>query len=276
MMGASADGLHGAGTSVKQDQTSVSKKDARQRAIVAELNANAAMRTSQLAEKLGVSAETIRRDIEELTERQMINRTYGGATGRHVGLQPVFDERTALAVQERRRIADRAAALVRPKDVLMIDSGSTTTLFAQALASSSKPLTIITNSLGVVNALGGQAGVRMILCPGDFSARERGVYGAETIAFLSRFNVDGAYIGASGVMPEGPVDAETDACWVKRTMIARANAAYLLADSSKFEKPFFETVCPWGDLTGFVVNARLPAKLAAPASKAGVEIYVAD
>ena len=54
---------------MKLGQTSVSKKDARQRAIVAELNANAAMRTSQLAEKLGVSAETIRRDIEELTER---------------------------------------------------------------------------------------------------------------------------------------------------------------------------------------------------------------
>jgi len=82
---------------MKHDQTSVSKKDARQRAILAELNANAAMRTSQLAEKLGVSAQTIRRDIEELTERGMINRTYGGATGRHVGLQPVFDERAALA-----------------------------------------------------------------------------------------------------------------------------------------------------------------------------------
>ena len=83
---------------MKHDKTSVSKKDAEPRAIVAELNANAPMRTSQLAEKLGVSAETIRRDIEELTERRMINRTYGGATGRHVDLQPVFDERAALAL----------------------------------------------------------------------------------------------------------------------------------------------------------------------------------
>ena len=219
-------------------KTRLSKKDARQRAIVAELNANAAMRTSQLAEKLCVSAETIRRDIEELTARRMINRTYGGATGRHVGLQPIFDERAELAVQERRRIAERAAALVRPNDVLMIDSGSTTTLFAQALAISNKPLTVI--------------------------------------AFLSRFNVAGAYVGASGVMPEGPADAETEACWVKRTMIARANAAYLLADSGKFGKPFLEMVCPWGDLAGFVVNAKLPAKLAGPASKAGVKIYIAD
>lgn len=257
-------------------KTSLSKKQARQRAIVAELNANAAMRTSQLAVKLGVSTETVRRDIEELTERRLIHRTYGGATGRHVGLQPIFDERAELAVKERRRIAERAASLVRPNDVLMIDSGSTTTLFAQALASSNKPLTIITNSLGVVNALGGQAGVRTIVCPGDFSARERGVYGAETIAFLSRFNVDGAYVGASGVMPEGPVDAETEACWVKRTMIARANAAFLLADSGKFGKPFLEMICPWGDLAGFVVNAKLPAKLSGPASKAGVKIYIAD
>src|SRR5262249_46477063 len=158
--------------------------------IIAELATNAAIRTSSLAEQFGVSAETIRRDIEELTARQLVNRTYGGATGRNVALQPMFDERTAVSVEERRRIGQCAARLVRPGDVIMIDSGSTTTLFAQALARSVDRLTVITNSLGVVNALAGQNGIRLILCPGDFSARERGVYGAETIAFLNKFNVD--------------------------------------------------------------------------------------
>ena len=72
----------------------------------------------------------------------------------------------------------------------------------------------------------------------------------------------------------GAMDADTST--PRRTMIARANAAYLLADSGKFGKPFLEMVCPWGDLAGFVVNAKLPAKLSGPASKAGVKIYIAD
>ena len=260
----------------KLEGQSLSKKEARQRAIVAELSANAAIRTTILARMFQVSAETIRRDIEELTERHLISRTYGGATGRHVGLQPVFDERAAVAVEERRRIAMRAASLVRDNDVLMIDSGSTTTLFAQALAHSGKSLTVITNSLGVISALGAQTGLRLVMCPGEFSPRERGLYGPETIAFLSRFYVDAAYIGASGLMRDGPSDAEPDACWVKRIMIERASKTFLLADAGKFDKRYVERVCQWEDLSGLVVNSTLPPHLANSLSKADVDVYVAE
>ena len=97
---------------MKHDQTNVSKKDARQRAVGARLNAHAAMRASQLNEKFGLSAKTIRRDIEDLTERRMINLTHGGATSRDVGMQAVFDEGAALAAHEQRRFAERATALV--------------------------------------------------------------------------------------------------------------------------------------------------------------------
>lgn len=252
-----------------------SKKAHRHSRIISELSANAAIRTSHLAQVLGVSTETVRRDIEELTARGLVNRTYGGAMGRHVGLQPMVHERDALAVEERRRIAAKAAALVRSGDVIMVDSGSTTTLFAQALARTARPVTVITNSLGVITAIGDQPGVRAIMCPGDFSARERGLYGPETIAFLSKFNVDAAFIGASGVTVDGPTDVETAACWVKRTMMARAGMRVLLADSSKFDSPHLEIVCGWRDLTGFVVDAPPPAALAEQLRLASVETYLA-
>jgi DeoR/GlpR family transcriptional regulator of sugar metabolism len=195
--------------------------------------------------------------------------------GRHVGLQPMVRERDALAVEERRRIAARAAGLVRSGDVIMVDSGSTTTLFAQELARSAGGITVITNSLGVINAIGDQPGVRAIMCPGDFSARERGVYGPETIAFLSKFNVDAAFIGASGVTLDGPTDVETAACWVKRTMLARSNMRVLLADSSKFERQHLEIVCSWRDLTGFVVDAPPPPALGHQLALAEVETHIA-
>lgn len=257
-------------------ETSPSKKASRQRLIVAELNAGAILRTSSVARKLGVSNETVRRDIEELTERGLVSRTYGGATGRNVGLQPIVDERTALAVEERRRIATRAATLVREGDVIMIDSGSTTTFFAQALAHQADRVTVITNSLGVIDGLAGDTAARLILCPGDFSARERGVYGPETIGFLSRFNVDAVFIGASGLVGEGPTDVETAACWVKRTMISRATRRVLLADSSKFERRHLEIVCSWRDLTDLVLDRPPPRALTEALQQAGVVVHVAD
>ena len=252
-----------------------SKKARRHSRIISELSANAAVRTLHLAQALGVSTETVRRDIEELTARGLVNRTYGGAMGRHVGLQPMVHERDALAVEERRRIGAHAAALVRSGDVIMVDSGSTTTLFVQALARMAKPVTVITNSIGVITAIGDQPGVRAIMCPGDFSARERGVYGPETIAFLSKFNVDATFIGASGMTEDGPTDVETAACWVKRTMLARASVRVLLADSSKFEARHFEIVCGWRDLTGLVVDALPPPTLAEQLKRSSVQTYVA-
>src|SRR5688572_12665921 len=110
------------------------KKAARRRLIMTELGLTPAVRTSDLARRLGVSPETVRRDIEELTQRGLVSRTYGGAAGRQLGLQPEFEHRSGLAVAERDAIARVAVTLVKPGDVVMIDSGSTTARFAHALA----------------------------------------------------------------------------------------------------------------------------------------------
>ncbi|HEY8563959.1 MAG TPA: DeoR/GlpR family DNA-binding transcription regulator [Beijerinckiaceae bacterium] len=251
------------------------KKAARHRLIIAELTTRATVRTSSLAQRLGVSAETVRRDIEELTERGLVNRTYGGAAGRHVGVQPEFRDRSAMAVAERQRIAEAAAALVQPGDVLMVDSGSTTTHFAHALAHRAEKVTVLTNSLGVANALADQGASRVVLCPGDFSARERGVYGPETTAFLNRFNADLAFIGASGLTPDGPSDVETQACWIKRTMFARSERRILLADSTKFDRRGFEVICGWSELTDVVTDQEPDGLLGESLRQGGPRLHLA-
>jgi len=230
------------------------KKAARQRLIVAELGLSPAVRTSDLARRLGVSAETVRRDIEELTQRGLVSRTYGGAAGRQLGLQPEFQDRNTLAVEEREAIARAAVKLVSPGDVIMIDSGSTTARFAHVLAETAERITVITNCFAVAHALVPQGSVRVLFCPGDFSARERGVYGSETCAFLRRFNADIAFIGASGLTLEGPNDVETQACWVKRTMIERAERNVLLLDGAKFNRRHLELVCPMETLSDIVTD----------------------
>ena len=250
------------------------KKATRQRVIMTELALSPSVRTSELAMQLGVSAETVRRDIEELTRRGLVSRTYGGATGLQLGLQPGFQDRDATAVQERDAIARMAVQMVKPGDVLMIDSGSTTAHFARALAYSVDRLTVITNGLAVAQALASQKKIRVVFCPGEFSAHEGGVYGPETCAFLGRFNADIAFIGASGLTLEGPNDVESDACWVKRRMLDRAERRALLVTSNKFNRRHLELVCPLENLSDIVTEAPPIKGLADALRSSKVSLHV--
>lgn len=240
-------------------------KAQRHRSILAALGTDPTVRISALAAEFGVSGETVRRDIEELSRAGAVRRTYGGASVVQAGLQPELSSRERMAVAERARIGLAAAALVEPGSVVMLDAGSTTTHFARALAARRIGATVLTNSLNAAVELASAPGngLRVVLCPGDVSAAERGIYGSETEAFLRRFNADIAVIGASGLTEEGPCEAISRAAWVKRAMLARAPRRMLLADSGKFGRGLMECVCPLGDLTDLVTDAGPPAGLAA-------------
>ena len=245
-------------------------KAQRHRSILAALATDPTVRISALATQFGVSGETVRRDIEELSRAGAVRRTYGGASVVQAGLQPELSSRERMAVAERARIGAAAAALVEPGSVVMLDAGSTTTHFARALAARGIPATVLTNSLNAAVELASAQGkgLSVVLCPGDVSAAERGVYGSETEAFLRRFNADLAVIGASGLTEEGPCEAISRAAWVKRAMLARAPRRMLLADSGKFGRGLLDCVCPLGELTDLVTDAPPPAGLAAALRRA--------
>ena len=250
-------------------------KDQRHRRILAALSTDPTVRISALAAEFGVSAETVRRDVEELSRQGAVRRTYGGASVPHAGVQPEIGERERMAVAERARIGAAAAALVEPGAVLMVDAGSTTTHFARALAVRGTAATVLTNSLAAAQALAGRPGLRVLLCPGELYAAERAVYGPETDDFLRRFNADLCLIGASGLTEEGPSDVESRASWVKRAMLARADRRVLLVDGGKFGAPHLERVCPLAVLTDLVTDQEPPPDIAGALEQAGVRVTIA-
>lgn len=252
-------------------------KAQRHRRILAALATDPTVRISSLAADFGVSAETVRRDIEELSRQGALRRTYGGASVVHAGRQPELSSRERMAVAERARIGAAAAAMVEPGDVVMLDAGSTTSHFARALAARGIAATVLTNNLNAAAdlAAAAQGGLRVVLCPGEVSAAERGVYGSETEAFLRRFNADLAVIGASGLTEEGPCEAISRAAWVKRAMLARAPRRMLLADSGKFGRGLLECVCPLAELTELVTEAAPPQGLAMALGRAGTRVVLA-
>ncbi|MCQ4159569.1 DeoR/GlpR family DNA-binding transcription regulator [Roseomonas sp. GC11] len=250
-------------------------KAARHAAILEALSTDPTVRISTLADQFNVSTETVRRDIEELSARGMVRRTYGGAVASHPASQPRLSEREQVMVAERARIGRAAAELVEEGAVVMLDAGSTTTQFARALAARGLRATLLTNSLDAALAAGACEALRVLVAPGELSAVERGLYGPETAAFLRRFTVDMAVIGASGLTEEGPSEAESRAAWVKRAMLERAPRRVLLVDSSKFGRPFLEQVCPPEQVTDLVTEAHPPVPLAAALGRGGLRLTVA-
>jgi DeoR/GlpR family transcriptional regulator of sugar metabolism len=253
-------------------------KGQRHQRILAALATDPTVRISALAAEFGVSAETVRRDVEELSRAGSVRRTYGGASVVAAGQQPELSSRERMAVAERARIGAAAAAMVQPGDVVMLDAGSTTGHMARALAARDVPATVLTNSLPAAQALAAApaACFRVMLCPGDVSAGEQGVYGPETAAFLERFHADLAFVGASGLTAEGPCDVETKAAWVKRAMLGRAARRVLLVDHQKFGRAVLERVCPLAELTGLVTDAAPAGRLAEAIAEAGIALTLAE
>lgn len=250
-------------------------KDERRRRIVAELRANPTVRISELARLFGVTTETVRRDVDSLSDEGLVSRTYGGAAATTLSREPSLDERHGLLVAERQRIARAAVDFVEDGQVLMIDSGATTAHFVRRLAVERQRLTVITNGTGLAAALAANASFRVLLCPGDYNASESGTYGPEVGAFLERYRADRAFVGAGGMTLEGPNDVSAELCWVKRAMIERARETTLLIDHSKFDRFGLLRICAPEDLRRVVSDASLPAELAQALRHKGVEVVIA-
>ena len=250
-------------------------KNQRRERILNRLGSDVSVRVKSLADLFGVTTETIRRDIDALTEQGLVDRTYGGAVSKSLTSEPNIDKRRQENVAERERIAHYAATLIEPGDVLMIDSGSTTNYFAKALAARMIPLTVLTNCLPVVQRLGGIPEVRVIMCPGDYRGTENGVYGQQTIEFLDRFQANTAVIGAGGITEKDVTDADSNAIWVKRKMMERSRKTLLLLDHSKYGKSGFENFCVLGDIDELVVDKKPTNSLDRALRSAAVKIHIA-
>jgi DeoR/GlpR family transcriptional regulator of sugar metabolism len=258
---------------VARVKTDISREE-RQERILSDVRAGAIVRVLDLATRFGVSTETVRRDLDQLSRNGLIDRTYGGGAP-SLAAEPGLAERHRRLGAERRRIATTAAATVRPGEVLFLDAGSTTLHFAEALVARDVPLVVVTNALAVAECLGRSSYIKVRVCPGDLNAPQGAMVGPDTHAFLSRLNADCVAFGASGLTSAGPTEAESELAWVKRMMIERSERALLLVDHTKFDVRMLEIVCPLTDLDEVVTDVTPPDDLTAALRGAGVTITIA-
>ncbi|BBY26033.1 DeoR/GlpR family DNA-binding transcription regulator [Mycolicibacterium sediminis] len=236
--------------------------------------------TDELATRLGVSAETVRRDLALLEERGALRRVHGGAARvlrRDSVEEPPFVERTVIHQQAKVAMARVAVALLEPGQTVAIDVGTTAVDVARAIPATFRG-TVITPSLLVAVELAGRAGVDVLVSGGRIRGGDLACSGAHARALFSDVYPDVAFIGSGGVdAAAGLTDYHLDEVDVRRTIIANSAASYVLADSSKLGRVGPHRVCGLGSVSGLITDdCTSPAVAAAVREAGGVVIDAAS
>lgn len=190
--------------------------------------------TEELVEHFSVSPQTIRRDLNELAEQNLILRHHGGAALPSSSVNTPWHDRKATQTEEKERIARKVAEQIPNGSTLFIDIGTTPEAVAHALLNHSN-LRIVTNDLNVANTLMVKEDFRIILAGGELRSRDGGIIGEATLDFISQFRLDFGILGISGIDSDGSLlEFDYHEVRTKRAIIENSRHVMLVVDHSKF------------------------------------------
>ena len=231
----------------------------------------------QLAEMLGVTLQTVRRDVQRLADDGLLARFHGGV--RLPGLSTTeniaYPQRASLHADAKTRIARAVAACVPNDCSLILNIGTTTEAIAQQLMRHTG-LRVITNNLNVATILSGNTACEVIVAGGSVRSRDRAVVGEATIDFIRQFKVDIALVGVSSIEADGSLrDYDLREVKVAQTIIAQAREVWLAADASKFNRPAMIELGTLSQIDRLFTDAPPPAPFPELLERAGVRCEIA-
>lgn len=251
---------------------------ARRARILELLRQERTVRSEHAAQILGVSVETIRRDLEQLDHAGELVRVYGGAipVDGAPASEPPFEARSLLAADSKRAIGRAGAELAGQVRTLFVDVGTTAMQVAAALSVSS-PITVVTPSMRVAEILTARSMVTAVVPGGVVRGGDLAIAGAHAVEFMRDVSPDLALLGSGGVSVErGLTDFEMDEVPLKRVALRNSTRSYVLADSSKIESIAPYLVCDLDDLTGVITDDGISAARREAFEAAGADVIVAD
>lgn len=233
----------------------------RQSEIVALAKAEGRVSVDDLAERFSVSPQTIRKDLNELCDRGVLNRYHGGAVAASGVANFGYEARRQLAPEAKRAIGMAAARLIPDGASILINIGTTTEQVAMALRGR-QGLMVITNNLNVINILQGCDDIEVVVAGGVLRHADGGIVGEAAVDFIRQFKVDYAVIGTSALDEDGTLlDYDYREVKVAKAIISCARKSILVADAMKFERNAPVRIGHISEIDHFVTDAALPAPL---------------
>lgn len=230
--------------------------------LIQELNLNGYVQVAELAEKLHITAATIRRDLTLLESEGICVRKRGGAvrSAQGVAFEPAYDVKRIRYEAEKRLIAEAAQRLVEDGNAIILDAGSTTYALALQLLRR-KNIKVVTNDLKIAVCLAANPNIHTIITGGIARPYVFSLQGPQSETFIRNLRVDKTFLGADAIHADGSIyNVNMDEVPIKQAMIAAASQVVLIADSSKFEKTGFVKVCDMSQVDLVITDRSLPVE----------------
>lgn len=229
-----------------------------------------------LSERFGVSEATIRRDLEELAAKGLIRRLHGGATrSQPVSTEPPILQRVHKRAAVKDLIGKAAAALVGNGETVFLGSGSTTLAVARHLLDR-QDLTVISNSLPIVNLLADAPHITLIILGGLLRHSERSMIGHITELAIAELRADKVIMGIQAVdLQHGLTNAYLPETMTDRAIVNMAPQLILVADHTKFGRIAPSLVAPLSAVHTVVTDAEIDPQIVDELQEAGIRVIVA-
>ncbi len=250
--------------------------EVRREAITRDVARDGAVRTEELAQRFGVSIETVRRDLLALERAGQLRRVFGGARsagGRTV--EPSFEERAILHREQKQAMAAVAAGLIHPGESVFLDIGTSVAAVARALPRD-LAVRVLTNSMLAANELIHLPGAEVVISGGRLRKGDLALSGPDAHQFFEGYYADRAFLGSGGLdVTAGLTDYHPDEIAIRKLLIAHSSERHVLVDSTKLGRVALGKVCDLADLTGVITDDGADPALIDALRATGVEVLVA-
>ncbi len=248
----------------------------RQLALLDMVRAQSPVSVEKLAEELGVTLQTVRRDVQRLADAGLLTRFHGGVRVPSSTIENIaYQQRETLNHDGKRRIAQEVAKRIPHDCSLILNIGTTMEAVARELMQH-KGLHVITNNLNVAAILSGNTACEVIVVGGVVRPRDRGITGEAAVDFIRQFKVDIGLIGISGIEADGSLrDFDYREVKVAEAIIAHSREVWLAADKTKFNRPAMVELANITQIDRFFTDAPPPEPFATLLADAQVEFIVA-
>ncbi|MBQ9757786.1 MAG: DeoR/GlpR transcriptional regulator [Clostridia bacterium] len=245
----------------------------RQKKILEFLNTDGVVSVNRLSSTLGVTEETVRRDLEKLEKQESLRRTHGGAVPVEGSTHEFsLEKRKNLNVEAKQKIAREAAKMVVDGDTIFLDA-STTTFFMAKELKTRKNLTVITNSLRVVTELSGCEYIKVILVGGVLSRNQSFVGRLAEKSIEEDYFANKMFFSSKGITADvGILESNESESGIKQRMFENSNEKYYLCDNGKIGGVGFVKLASIGEIDFLITNATLDDRLKEKLAESEVEI----
>ncbi|WP_319518833.1 DeoR/GlpR family DNA-binding transcription regulator [uncultured Martelella sp.] len=227
------------------------------------------------AARLGVTVQTIRRDLLKLSEAGKLTRVHGGAVLASGTSNIGYDDRRALYTDEKAAIAAACAAEIPDNAAIFMNIGTTTEAVARALLAH-RDILVVTNNLNVANTLVANPDCRIVVAGGQLRRTDGGLVGTLANTIVEQFKFDLAIIGCSAMDDDGDLlDFDIMEVGVSQTAIRRARRTFLVADHSKFSRSAPARIASLADIDTFFTDRKPSDDLASRCTAWNTRVVVA-